>query len=229
MKLFKIFLATLCLSCLISQSINAAMIFSNEAPIGPGENVLSAAAFNDSPGSSDLSLAVQLEIDGEILIDRGDECMVIQPLENIPSDNDPIGWTQPKFDDSDWLEGAYGVGYGDGDDETVIGDGQHAAVYTRAIFKVSRPGSIKSVRVGADYDDACVIWINGVEVARESGTDIPEEPEWDSWSDQGSGHSHEATGQFAFVDVDFKVVGSVFAVNYAEKLASTWAAVKQSR
>jgi hypothetical protein len=80
-----------------------------------------------------------------------------------------------------------------------------------------------------DWDDGFVIWINGVEVARESGTDIPEIPEWDSWTDKGSGHSHERTGSFAYVDLDFKTVGSVFAVKPEGKLASTWAGIKHSR
>lgn len=224
----------LCLSGFLVYSVNAVMTASgDDAPISTGKNVLCGMAINDSPGSSDLTLIIQLLADGDILVDEGSECTVIQPLENIPNDGNPTGWTMPDFDDSDWQVGEYGIGYGDGDDNTVIGDGQHAAVYSRAIFEIKNASSIQKLRLGVDFDDAAVIWINGVEIARESGTDVPEFPEWDSWSDEGSGHSHEASKtdppNYSFVDVDFKVVGSIFAVDPAGKLASTWAGIKYSR
>ncbi len=227
-------LTFLCLSGAIIHGVNAVMTASGEeAPIATGQNVLSGMAINDSAGSSDLTLIIQLLADGDILVDEGHECTVIVPMENIPSDNDPTGWTMPDFDDSDWQVGEYGIGYGDGDDNTVIGTGQNAAVYSRAIFEIRNANSIQELRLGVDYDDAAVIWINGVEVARESGTDVPELPEWDSWSDKGSGHSHEASKadppRYSFVDLDFKVVGSIFAVDPADKLATTWAGIKNSR
>lgn len=233
MKSLTTTLISLCFICLVTFGANATLTESGEdAPIATGENVLAAGAFNDASGSSDLTLIVQLKADGDILVDEGSECKVIQPMENIPDDDDPTGWTQPKFDDSDWQDGEYGVGYGDGDDNTVIGDGQHATVYTRTIFEVKSAGGIGTLELGVDFDDATVIWINGVEVARESGTDIPELPEWDSWSDQGSGHSHEASKtdppQYEIVELPFKVVSSPFSIEPAEKLATTWSRIKNA-
>ena len=82
--------------------------------------------------------------------------------------------------------------------------------------------------LGADYDDATVLWINGVEVARTPGTDIPDKPEWDSWSDKGSGQSHEASKanppRYENVDVAFEV-GS--AVKPQSKLAVLWGGLKK--
>lgn len=220
----------LCFIYLISYSASAAPIESaEEVPLATGKNVLAAMAVNDASGSSDLTLIIQLKADGDIVLDEGHECTVIVPTENIPSDDDPTGWTQPEFDDSDWQEGIYGIGYGDGDDNTIIGTGQNATVYSRALFDIDSAASVNEFEIGVDYDDAFVIFINGVEVARESGTDIPEIPEWDSWSDKGSGHSHEASKSdppgYSFITMSTKVT-SIFAVDSVDKLAATWGGLK---
>jgi hypothetical protein len=221
-------LIVLLIFVMVISTVNAAMeATGNVAPIQKGENVLAASAHNDSPGSSDLTLIVQLQADDDILVDEGDECKAIQPLENIPNDADPTGWTKLDFDDSDWQEGQNGVGYGDGDDNTDIGDGQHATVYMRIMFNIANVNAIQDLVLGVDYDDAAVIYLNGVQVARTPGTDIPDEPTWDSWSDQGSGQSHEASKadppNYETVDLEFQVTT---AVQPLDKLASLWGNLK---
>ena len=73
-----------------------------------------------------------------------------------------------------------------------------------------------------------LVWINGVEVAREAGTDIAEPATFDSWTDQGSGHSHEASKadppNYETVDVAFET-GS--ATEPQGKLAVTWGRLKK--
>lgn len=221
-------LVAILLFALMVSTVNAAMeATGNVAPVQSGENVLAASAHNDSSGSSDLTLIVQLKADDEILVDEGSAVKVVQPLENIPNDADPTGWTKLGFDDSDWQDGEHGVGYGDGDDNTVIGDGQHATVYTRALFNIADPNAITTLTLGVDYDDAAVVWINGVEVARTPGTDIPDKPVWDSWSDQGSGQSHEASKSdppgYETVELEFEVTT---AVQPRGKLAVLWSNLK---
>jgi hypothetical protein len=200
------------------------------APLANGKNVLAAACFNDSPGSSDMTLIVRLRIDGKTVVDEGSACKVIAPKQNYPNDKEPAGWVKPAFDDAKWQDGKYGVGYGDNDDNTVIGDGQQATIYTRAIFEVKDASAVKTVELGADFDDATVIWINGVEVARESGTGLPEFPAWDSWCDNGTGHSHEASKQdpprYDVLTMPAKAIASPFAVEPAGKLALTWGGLK---
>ena len=183
---------------------NAAPMLSDpdvEVPIASRGNVFAGAPFNDSPGSSDLSFNPQLTIGGKILVEVGTACKAIVPEENIPDDDDPIGWTLPGFDDSDWEDAEYGVGYADNDDATVMGDGQHAAIYTRTSFDVGGTGGITELEIGMDWDDGFVVWINGVEAVRESGTDIFSPATWDSWTDAGNGHSHEATGTLTIDDL----------------------------
>ena len=225
-----------CLLCLVVYPVSAAMeATGNTASINSGENVLAGAVFNDSAGSSDLSLIIQLKADDEILVDEGSPCKALEPKKNIPSDADPTGWTLPGFNDSSWPDGKYGVGYADNDDNTVIGSkaDNTISIYSRALFNVADPLAITKLSVGVDYDDAAVIWINGVEVVRTPGPDIPEKPEWNSWTDKGSGHSHEASKQkpprYSVVTLPVKVISNPFAVNPTEKLAATWSKIKNSR
>ena len=197
-----------------------------EIPIANGTNVLAAMAINDSPGSSDLTLIIQIEIGGDIVLDEDHECFAIMPTENIPDDGDPAGWTAPNFDDGDWDKGEYGIGYGDGDDNTEIGDGDNAAVYMIGSF--SAGDSAGSLMVGVDYDDGCVVLINGVEVARTAGADIGDMVDFDSWTDQGSGQSHEASKTdpptYEILEIPFEF-GS--AVEASGKLATVWADLRK--
>ena len=213
----------------IAQLANAAMqTTGNSAPLQSGENVLAAAVFNDSSGSSDMTLIVQLKADDKIIIDEGSACKAIESKKNIPSDTDSTGWTLPSFNDSLWQDAKYGVGYSDNDDNTVIGTTTTPSIYTRARFTVSSPGTIKKLSVGVDYDDAAVIWINGIEVARTAGTGLPDKPKWDSWSDNGTGQSHEASKKdpptYEFVDLKLEIVS---AVHPNGKIAVLWGNLKR--
>jgi len=190
------------------------------APLNAGANTIAGAALNDSPGSSDLTLIVQVSIDGTVVFDEGDPIMAIQPTGTID------GWANPGFDASGWTEGTNGVGYGDGDDNTEIGDGDNAAVYMIGSF--SAGDSAGSLMVGVDYDDGCVVLINGVEVARTAGADIGDMVDFDSWTDQGSGQSHEASKTdpptYEILEIPFEF-GS--AVEASGKLATVWADLRK--
>jgi hypothetical protein len=227
-KKIAVILMVLLLACMAS-IVNAAMeATGNAAPIQSGSNVLSGVAVNDSAGSSDLTLIVQLKAGNTILVDEGSACKVIVPTENIPSDADPTGWTMLNFDDSAWQDAVMGIGYGDNDDNTTIGDGDHATVYTRIMFTIADAGAVGNLTLGVDYDDAAVIFINGVEVARTSGTDIPDKPEFDSWSDKGSGQSHEASKSDppGYETMDLAVTLAT-AVQPQGKLAALWGDLKR--
>ena len=202
----------------------------DDIPITNGKNVLAAMAINDSSGSSDLTLIIQITVGNDIVLDEEHECRVIMAEENIPSDADPTGWTAPDFDDNDWEDGEYGIGYGDADDNTEIGDGQHASVYSRAIFDVGSTAGVTSLILGVDYDDGCVIWINGVEVARASGMDTGDFPTFDDWTDQGGGQSHEASKTdpptYETVEAPVKIVGNILAVDARDRLVTTWGDIR---
>ncbi|MFC2125429.1 CotH kinase family protein [Bacteroidota bacterium] len=76
----------------------------------------------------------------------------------------PPTWRNPGFDDSSWLIGAGGIGYGDGDDATVID--AVISLYMRRKFTIQDTGKIKSMVFNMDFDDAFVAYINNQEIAR---------------------------------------------------------------
>ncbi len=81
-----------------------------------------------------------------------------------PASEPASTWTDPGFDDSSWQAGPTGLGYGDGDDATVIGT--TLSVYARIRFYVDDLTAIEHVIFHMDYDDGFVAYLNGTEVAR---------------------------------------------------------------
>ena len=88
-------------------------------------------------------------------------------------------WRDPAFDDSGWSEGPAQLGYGDGDEQTVVSYGgnsgnKHITTYFRHTFTVEDPSRYLGLRLGVVRDDGVVVYINGTEVARSNmpGGDI---------------------------------------------------------
>ena len=213
----------------VALGASAQMEITGSATLVLGSNVIAGGAHNDSSGSSDLTLIIQVLADGSVVFDEGDSIKAIQPTANIPSDSDPTGWTKQGFAAAGWVDGTNGIGYGDGDDNTTIGDGSNATAYMIGSFDIgTAPGSFQ---IGVDYDDACVLYVNGVEVARTTGTDIEAVAVFDDWSDDGSGQSHEASKTdppaYEMLDIPFTVDST--AVEAEGKLATAWGVMKAAR
>ncbi|MDF1713649.1 MAG: lamin tail domain-containing protein, partial [Akkermansiaceae bacterium] len=118
-----------------------------------------------------------------------------RPGTSLPS-NDGSGksWTENGYDESvdgAWLSGQTPVGFGDGDDATVISgmQGNYISLFLRRQFTIA-PGSgiPSSLLLRAYFDDGCVVYINGQEVERFSLSNgvIPFPPP------SGFAQSHEA-------------------------------------
>ncbi len=104
----------------------------------------------------------------EILIEVGDTWKFFRGR-TAPSD--PISlWRQPDFNDDAWEVGQTGIGYGDGDDQTVLSDmmNSYLAIFTRKAFEVPDPNALGSLFLSIDYDDGFVAHLNGIEVARRN-------------------------------------------------------------
>jgi hypothetical protein len=69
------------------------------------------------------------------------------------------------FNDGLWSSGPGGIGYGDGDDATLLTQ-PTTSVYMRHVFTIVDTADIASAVFHMDYDDAFVAYINGVEIAR---------------------------------------------------------------
>jgi len=94
------------------------------------------------------------------------------------------GWQLTTFNDAAWTSGNGGIGYGDGDDNTVTPNPTNV-VYMRRTFTIVDTSVIAAAVFCMDYDDGFVAYLNGVEIARSniSGT-----PAWNSFASA----SHEA-------------------------------------
>ncbi len=84
------------------------------------------------------------------------------PGTSLPSTN----WNTPIFDTSSWALGLAGIGYGDGDDSTIISP--VPSLYMRTEFNLADTSVISIGIVALDYDDSFVAYLNGVEIARNN-------------------------------------------------------------
>lgn len=76
----------------------------------------------------------------------------------------PSNWKDPNFNDASWALSNGPVGYGDGDDSTIIPTS--LSVYQRISFNVADTSNIAIVALLLDYDDAYVAYLNGKEISR---------------------------------------------------------------
>lgn len=75
-------------------------------------------------------------------------------------------WRYPGYNDASWLQGIGGIGYGDGDDSTVIP--VTTSLYMRYSFVLPDTSKIALGIVLADFDDGIVLYLNGVEIGRSN-------------------------------------------------------------
>jgi len=79
-------------------------------------------------------------------------------------------WHLPAFDDAAWPEGPAQLGYGDGDEATVVASGPPGAanptLWFRHAFDLEDSAIPPSARVRVLCDDGCAVYVNGVEVGR---------------------------------------------------------------
>jgi hypothetical protein len=91
----------------------------------------------------------------------------------------PPEWKDPGFaPGAGWLSGRTGIGYGDADDATVLGDmrGNYASIYCRREFRVEDPDPAVRLVLRIDYDDGFVAYLNGTEAARSPNAGAPGTP-----------------------------------------------------
>lgn len=89
--------------------------------------------------------------------------------------NQGTAWIDSFFDDSGWASGPAQLGYGDGDEATVVSYGgnssnKYITTYFRAGFTVADPSLYESLSLRVLRDDAAVVYLNGLEVHRANIT-----------------------------------------------------------
>ncbi|MEE9291683.1 MAG: hypothetical protein V3U83_02015, partial [Acidobacteriota bacterium] len=137
------------------------------------------------------------------------------PMRYLANAGDPgvgIGWISFDFIDSGWSEGEYAVGYENGSTgatnllRTPVPSGTFS-VYTRAIFVIEDLAHVKTVTLGADYDDGYIAWINGAEVFRS-----PQMPAGDPAWNTNSGPHESSNGLLPHIETEVDVTAAALQV-----------------
>ncbi|MBN1927631.1 MAG: CotH kinase family protein, partial [Prolixibacteraceae bacterium] len=85
--------------------------------------------------------------------------------------NEGTAWKETGFNDSSWKSGHAELGYGDGDETTVVSYGgesgnKYITTYFRKSFSVSQDCCVQELAMNLICDDGAVIYLNGNEILR---------------------------------------------------------------
>ncbi len=105
---------------------------------------------------------------GAVLIPTGD---VWKYLDD--GSDQSTAWHSASFSDSTWKSGPAQLGYGDGDETTVVSYGpdpkwKYITTYFRKSFTVSNPSQITALSLSLLRDDGAVVYLNGTEIYRSN-------------------------------------------------------------
>ncbi len=92
---------------------------------------------------------------------------------NDKGQNLGTSWVTASYNDSGWSNGPAQLGYGDGDEATVIGFGPNASskyitTYFRRRFVNNAPVPFTALNLNLQRDDGIVVWLNGTEIFRDN-------------------------------------------------------------
>ena len=95
--------------------------------------------------------------------------------DQTPSVVHASGWQTTAFSDAAWPSDSAELGYGDTDEPTATtisfgsdASNKYRAAYFRRSVNIPNPGAFTSFSFGVERDDGFVIYVNGVEVARNN-------------------------------------------------------------
>lgn len=105
--------------------------------------------------------------------------------------NQGTAWRASAFNDNSWATGSAELGYGDGDEATVVNSGPSNAkfptTYFRKAFTIPDPSIFGDFQLRITYDDAYVVYVNGTEAARH--VSLPSNPAFDLYSGNTVGNN----------------------------------------
>jgi hypothetical protein len=85
----------------------------------------------------------------------------------------PAGWETTGFNDAGWASGPAELGYGDGDESTIVGYGtdinnKYITTYFRKTFNITGLNTFVSLTLNLVRDDGAAVYLNGVEILRDN-------------------------------------------------------------
>ncbi len=135
-----------------------------------GRNILAVEIHQDAATSSDLSFNFGLEPR------RSDKKLVASPSSWEYYDRSAVpvaNWYTHTFADTTWNYGLSPLGYGNGNEKTIVSYGTNAAskniaTYFRKNFVVEDTAGYNSLLLRLKKDDGAVVYLNGTELLREN-------------------------------------------------------------
>ncbi len=137
-----------------------------------GTNVLAVEIHQTDKSSSDISFDLEL---GGTLSPSGNTFVALGSAWKYLDNGSDQGtnWIAPAFNDTSWPSGPAELGYGNGDEATVVGYGpsssnKYITTYFRKAFSVVYPVSFSALSLSVRRDDGIVVYLNGNEVYRNN-------------------------------------------------------------
>ncbi len=133
-------------------------------------------------------------------------------------------WIAPDFDDSAWASGPGELGYGDGDESTVINSGPtnnfFITAYFRHKFVAGEVAGLSNVVVSLERDDAGVVYLNGREIFRSAN--LPAAPAVITFTNLATGQAVEdAVDTFTLNPTNLVSGTNVLAVEIHQQAANS--------
>lgn len=136
----------------------------------PGNNVIAVEVHQNNITSSDLSFDLQLIANppsGVTVIPYGSS------WKYLDINTRPALWETTGYSDAGWPAGNAQLGYGDGDETTVVSYGpdpnnKYITTYFRKVIPIANPATYANFTINLIRDDGAVVYVNGVEVGRDN-------------------------------------------------------------
>ena len=126
--------------------------------------------FNNNGGKVEAGFELTMEIsDIPKMVTFIDTNETWRYLDNGSNQSTP--WSTTTFNDNSWSQGNSPFGYGEGDENTIIGYGpdsnnKYITTYFRKTFEINAPNRVQSLTLKLLYDDGAVVYLNNNEVPR---------------------------------------------------------------
>jgi hypothetical protein len=134
--------------------------------LAPGTNLLAVEIHQNSPTSSDISFNLELSATNAgitPLIAAGSTWRFHDAGSDLGT-----AWRPPAFDDTGWSNGAAQLGFGDGDETTLIASNRQITAYFRREFVLPDPTQFPAAFIRLLRDDGAVVYLNGIELFRSN-------------------------------------------------------------
>ena len=146
----------------------------NATAFTEGSNTIAVEVHQSTGSSSDISF--DLLLTGTVVPTSGDIIPYGAAWKYLANgSNQGTAWTSTAFSDASWTNGNAQLGYGDGDEATVVSYGSNAnskyiTTYFRKTVTIPNAAAYTSYSLNLKRDDGAIVYINGTERYR---TNLP--------------------------------------------------------